>query len=79
MNAEDASHGSVSINSARQLVGLTGFWLQVAACMNAVRQYPDGFACQYPCDYSQWRDDVIYPVRGPLVSTGTTGAQELDA
>lgn len=53
--------------------------LQVAACVNAVRQDPDGFACQYPCDYSQWRADVIYPVRGPLVSAGTSGANELDA
>lgn len=53
--------------------------LQVAACVNAVRQDPDGFACQYPCDYSQWRSDVIYPVRGPLVSAGTSGANELDA
>lgn len=52
---------------------------QVAACVNAVRQDPDGFACQYPCDYSQWRADVIYPVRGALVSSGTSGAQELDA
>ena len=52
--------------------------LQVAACVNAVRQDPDGFACQYPCDYSQWRADVISPVRGALISAGTDGANELD-
>ena len=52
--------------------------LQVAACVNAVRQDPDGFACQYPCDYNQWRADVISPARGALTSSGTTGAEELD-
>ena len=52
--------------------------LQVAACVNAVRQYPDGFACEYPCDYSEWRADVISPVRGALTAAGTTGVEDLD-
>ena len=53
--------------------------LQVAACVNAVRQDPDGFACEYPCTYADWRDSVISPARGALVSSGTVGAQDLDA
>jgi len=53
--------------------------LQVAACVNAVRQDPDGFACEYPCTYADWRDSVISPARGALVSSGTTGAEDLDA
>ncbi|KAA6425878.1 MAG: hypothetical protein FRX49_04253 [Trebouxia sp. A1-2] len=52
---------------------------QVAACVNAVRQDPDGFACEYPCTYSDWRADVISPARGALVSSGTVGAEDLDA
>lgn len=53
--------------------------LQVAACVNAVRQDPDGFACEYPCTYADWRDDVISPARGALTASGTTGAEDLDA
>ena len=56
-----------------------GPFLQVAACVNAVRQDPDGFACEYPCTYSDWRASVISPARGALVSSGTVGAQDLDA
>ncbi|KAL3158285.1 hypothetical protein ABBQ38_010530 [Trebouxia sp. C0009 RCD-2024] len=55
-----------------------GNLVQVAACVNAVREDPDGFACQYPCDYSQWRSDVISPARGSLISAGTDGADQLD-
>ena len=49
----------------------------MAACVNAVRQEPDSFACEYPCDYAEWREDVISPVRGALVSAGTPGAEDL--
>ncbi|DBA87761.1 hypothetical protein WJX77_003783 [Trebouxia sp. C0004] len=52
---------------------------QVAACVNAVRQDPDAFACDYPCTYSDWRASVISPARGALVSSGTVGVQDLDA
>lgn len=55
-----------------------GVVVQIATCINAVRQKPDSFACQYPCTYADWRDDVVSPVRGPMAFAGTPGADELN-
>lgn len=43
-----------------------------------MRQKPDSFACQYPCTYADWRDDVVSPVRGPMAFAGTPGTDELN-
>lgn len=51
---------------------------QISTCINSVRQKPDSFACQYPCDYSAWRSDAVSPVRGPMAFAGTPGADELN-
>eukprot|EP00891_Asterochloris_glomerata_P006853 jgi/Astpho2/6853/Aster-x0744 len=50
---------------------------QVSLCINAIRSNPDAFACQYPCNYTEWRDSVVNPPRGTLTSTGTNGSVEL--
>ncbi|BDA46711.1 Uncharacterized membrane protein YlbC at N-terminal half [Coccomyxa sp. Obi] len=52
---------------------------ELGACVNSVRENPDAFACQYPCNYSSWRNDVISPPRGGLATTGTQAATELQA
>ena len=51
--------------------------LQLGVCINAVRENPDAFACQYGCNYSSWRDDVMIPGRGGLITNGTAGANDL--
>lgn len=51
--------------------------VQLGACINAVRENPDAFACQYPCNYSAWRNDVLVPSRGGLVATGSPGSTDL--
>lgn len=76
LNQSILAYGSWAVATAR--VELCAHSSQVAACVNAVREDPDGFACQYPCDYSQWRDEVIAPSRGALISAGTEGADKLD-
>ena len=35
--------------------------VQIGTCINAVRENPDTFACQYHCDYSSWRQAVVSP------------------
>ena len=50
---------------------------QISVCINAIRENPDAFACQYPCNYSSWRADVIAPPRGGLTALGATAATEL--
>lgn len=52
--------------------------VQISTCINAVRQKPDTFACQYPCSYADWRDDAVSPVRGPMAFAGTPGTDELN-
>ncbi|KAK9820975.1 hypothetical protein WJX81_005721 [Elliptochloris bilobata] len=52
---------------------------QISTCINAVRQKPDTFACQYPCRYADWRGDVVSPVRGPMAFAGTPGTDELNS
>ncbi|EIE19663.1 hypothetical protein COCSUDRAFT_58407 [Coccomyxa subellipsoidea C-169] len=52
---------------------------QIAACINSVRENPDAFACQYPCNYSSWRNDVISPPRGGLAASGTDAVKELQS
>ncbi len=49
----------------------------MSLCINAIRSNPDAFACQYPCNYTEWRDSVVNPPRGTLTSTGTNGSVEL--
>ena len=51
--------------------------MQLGACINAVRENPDAFACSYGCNYSDWRDSVMTPARGGLVTNGTDSATEL--
>ena len=51
--------------------------LQVSLCINAIRSNPDAFACQYPCNYTEWRASVVNPPRGTLTSSGTNGSVEL--
>jgi hypothetical protein len=52
---------------------------QIGVCINSVRENPDAFACQYPCNYSDWRQSVTSPPRGGLTASGSSGASELAA
>jgi hypothetical protein len=70
----------VPVQAVRSRARTCSAWAtaQISTCINSVRQKPDSFACQYPCDYGAWRDDVVSPVRGPMAFAGNPGTDELN-
>lgn len=49
---------------------------QITTCVNAVRVNPDAFACLFPCNYNNWRADVVWPPRQAL-DVSPVGVQQL--